>query len=76
MIDPNLPVFRGVVALELRDGTPPQHAALNAEAAGELTVLLGRDLAALVPAVRDCDLALMTAHFDPAEALRLSLIHI
>ena len=70
MIDPNLPVFRGVVALELRDGIPPLRAALDAEAAGELTVLLGRDLAALVPAVRECDLALMAAHFDPAEALR------
>ena len=64
------PVFRGVVALELRDGAPPQRAALGAGAAGELTALLGRDLAALVPGVRDCDLALMAAHFDPAEALR------
>lgn len=70
MNDPSQQVFRGVVALELRDGTPPRHAALGAEAAGELTALLGRDLAALVPAVRDCDLALMGAHFDPAEALR------
>lgn len=70
MNDPSQQVFRGVVALELRDGTPPRHAALGAEAAGELTALLGRDLAALVPAVRDCDLALMAAHFDPAEALR------
>jgi len=70
MNDPSQQVFRGVVALELRDGTPPRHAALDAEAAGELTALLGRDLAALVPAVRDCDLALMAAHFDPAEALR------
>lgn len=70
MNDPSEPVFRGVVALELRDGTPPRHAALGAQAAGELTALLGRDLAALVPAVRACDLALMAAHFDPAEALR------
>ena len=70
MIDANQPVFRGVVALELRDGTPPLRAALGAEAAGELTALLGRDLAALVPGVRDCDLALLAAHFDPAEALR------
>jgi hypothetical protein len=67
---PSQQVFRGVVALELRDGTPPRHAALGADAAGELTALLGRDLAALVPAVRDCDLALVAAHFDPAEALR------
>lgn len=70
MNDPSQPVFRGVVALELRDGTPPRHAALGAQAAGELNALLGRDLAALVPAVRACDLALMAAHFDPAEALR------
>lgn len=70
MNDPSQQVFRGVVALELRDGRPPRHAALGTGAAGEFTALLGRDLAALVPAVRDCDLALMAAHFDPAEALR------
>lgn len=63
-------LFRGVVALELRDGTPPQRAALGAADAGELVALLGRDLAALVPGVRDCDIALIAAHFDPAEALR------
>jgi hypothetical protein len=49
---------------------PPQHAALAAEAAGDLVAMLGRDLATLVPGVRDCDLALLAAHFDPAEALR------
>lgn len=70
MTDANPPMFRCVVALELRDGVPPRHAALGAEAAGELVALLGRDLAALDPAARDCDLALMAAHFDPAEALR------
>lgn len=63
-------IFRGLIALELRDGTPPRHAALNAEAAGDLTAMLGRDLAALVPGVRGCDLVLLGAHFDPAEALR------
>ena len=63
-------IFRGVVALELRDGAPPRHPALAAAAAGELVSMLGRDLAALVPGVRDCDLALLAAHFDPAEALR------
>ncbi len=63
-------IFRGVVALELRDGAPPLHRALTAPAAGELVSMLGRDLAALVPGVRDCDLALLAAHFDPAEALR------
>lgn len=63
-------LFRGAIALELRDGAPPTRAALPAAGAGELATLLGRDLAALAPAVRDCDLALMAAHFDPAEALR------
>ena len=63
-------IFRGLVALELRDGAPPLHRALTAAAAGELVAMLGRDLAALVPAMRECDLALMAAHFDPAEALR------
>ena len=71
MNDANPSIFRGVVALELRDGTPPQRAALGVAAAGDLAALLGRDLAALVPGVRDCDLALMAAHFDPAEALRV-----
>jgi hypothetical protein len=70
MADAHPPVFRGFIALELRDGTPPRHPALGAEAAGELAVLLGRDLAALAPGVRGCDLAVMGAHFDPAEALR------
>lgn len=62
--------FRGVVALELRDGAPPLHRALAAADAGELVTMLGRDLAALVASVRECDLALLAAHFDPAEALR------
>src|SRR6478672_4038890 len=63
-------IFRGVIALELRDGAPPLHPALAAVDAGELVTMLGRDLAALVPGVRDCDVALLAAHFDPAEALR------
>ncbi|MBP9695715.1 MAG: hypothetical protein KBD58_00705 [Thermomonas sp.] len=70
MDDTGQQVFRGVVALELRDGAPPGRAALDAGDAGAATALLGRDLAALVPGVRDCDLALLAAHFDPAEALR------
>lgn len=63
-------IFRGVIALELRDGRPPAQAALVAAAAGDLVAMLGRDLALLAPEVRDCDLALLAAHFDPAEALR------
>ncbi len=70
MDDANPTVFRGVVALELRDGTPPQRAALAAGAAGELVALLGRDLAGFAAGVHDCDLALLAAHFDPAEVLR------
>ncbi|MEO5629310.1 MAG: hypothetical protein ABIQ62_06035 [Thermomonas sp.] len=62
--------FRGVVALELRDGDPPTQLALQADAAGELATQLGRDLAKLVPTAGACDLALFAAHFDPAEALR------
>lgn len=67
---PDPAVFRGVVAIELRDGGMPERAALAAAEAGEVAVLLGRDLAKLAPDVTDCDLALMAAHFDPAEALR------
>jgi hypothetical protein len=70
-MDPTAPArFLGVLALELRDGAPPAHAALDAAAAGELAVQLGEALAALAPAVRDADLAVLGAHFDPAEALR------
>lgn len=64
------PDFRGVIALELSDGDPPKQAALRADVAGELATQLGRDLAKLVPASGDCDLALFAAHFDPAEVLR------
>lgn len=70
MTDANPQVFRGVVALELRDGAPPRAAALRAEAAGELAARLGDALVALAPSVRETDLALLGAHFDPAEALR------
>ena len=64
--------FHGVIALELSDGEQPKQAALRADAAGELAMQLGRDLAKLVAPVGDCDLALFAAHFDPAEALRPS----
>lgn len=60
----------GVIALELAAGHPPQHAALAAAEASELAEKLGRDLAAHAPQVRDLDLVLAAAHFDPAEALR------
>lgn len=60
----------GVIALELAAGHPPQRAALAAAEASELAEKLGRDLAAHAPQVRDLDLVLAAAHFDPAEALR------
>ncbi len=64
------PIFHGVIALELRDGQPPREAALAVAHAGDVAELLGRDLVALAPAAAGCDLALLGAHFDPAEALR------
>lgn len=64
------PCFHGVIALELTAGNPPKHAALRADAAGALATQLGRDLAKIVPAAGECDLALFSAHFDPAEVLR------
>lgn len=67
---PDAAGFRGVIALELRDGAPPAQAALDAAGAGDVAERLGRDLAKLVPEVAACELALLGAHFDPAEALR------
>lgn len=74
-MDPTAPAgaaatFHGVLALELRDGAPPTRAALSAQAAGESAAQLGEALAALAPAARRADLALLGAHFDPAEVLR------
>ncbi|MBP8908565.1 MAG: hypothetical protein KBG34_04000, partial [Pseudoxanthomonas sp.] len=65
-----LGVVRGVVALELAGGLAPERAALGQGPGGELATLVGRDLALLVDQVRDLDLVLAAAHFDPAEALR------
>ncbi len=60
----------GVIALELAAGHAPQRAALSAAEASGLAEKLGRDLATHAPQVRDLDLVLAAAHFDPAEALR------
>lgn len=60
----------GIVALELSAGSLPARAALPPAQASELAERLGRDLARLVPRVRETDLVLAAAHFDPAEALR------
>jgi len=64
------PQVLGVLALELSDDSTPGRGALGQQAAGELATLLGRDLGALVPGVRDLDLSFAAAHFDPAELLR------
>lgn len=61
---------KGFLALELSAGTAPGQAALRPADAALLVERIGRDLATLVPAVRDLDLTLAAAHFDPAEALR------
>ncbi len=60
----------GVLALELAGGTVPSRAALSSEQAGVLAERVGRDLAQWVPQVRELELSLAGAHFDPAEALR------
>lgn len=65
-----VPQVLGVLALELSDDSTPARGALGQQAAGELARLLGRDLGALVPGVRDLDLSFAAAHFDPAELLR------
>lgn len=67
--DPDVNVM-GVMALELVGGTTPAKAALAPDPAGALVELLGRDLAELVPQVRELELSFAGAHFDPAEALR------
>ena len=56
----------GVMALELMAGSTPRNAALTAAEASALAEKLGRDLASLVPQVRDLDLVMAAAHFDPA----------
>jgi len=68
--DSTQPQVLGVLALELSDDSVPARGALGQQAAGELARLLGRDLGALVPGVRDLDLSFAAAHFDPAELLR------
>lgn len=64
------PHFFGVMALECTHDARIQHDALQQNDAAALAGLLGRDLGALVPAVRELDLAVAAVHFDPAEVLR------
>ena len=60
----------GVLAIELAHGTEPARAALGQAEGARLAACLGRDLAKIAPQVREMDLCLGAAHFDPAEALR------
>ncbi len=65
------PHFFGVMALECQHDARIRYEALRSADAATLADLLGRDLGALVPAVRNLDLAIAAIHFDPAEVLRL-----
>ncbi|GAE60159.1 hypothetical protein XPN_2065 [Xanthomonas arboricola pv. pruni MAFF 301427] len=60
----------GVMALELTGGTAPERGALAPEQAGMLAERIGRDLAQWIPEVRELELSVAMAHFDPAEVLR------
>src|SRR5690606_22105444 len=60
----------GLLAIELAHASEPMHAALGQAEAARLVACLGRDLAGIEPRVREMDLCLAAAHFDPAEALR------
>ncbi|MEO6365577.1 MAG: hypothetical protein ABIO38_05960 [Luteimonas sp.] len=64
------PHFFGVMALECAHDARAVRDALQQADAATLADLLGRDLATLVPAARDLDLAVAAVHFDPAEVLR------
>ncbi|GAE54270.1 hypothetical protein XPR_0905, partial [Xanthomonas arboricola pv. pruni MAFF 301420] len=57
----------GVMALELTGGTAPERGALAPEQAGMLAERIGRDLAQWIPEVRELELSVAMAHFDPAE---------
>ena len=65
-----VPVFRGLIAIELREAGTPERPALASAAAGEVAALLGRDLVKLTPNGLACDLGLLAVHYDPAEVLR------
>ncbi|HRN62960.1 MAG TPA: hypothetical protein PLF73_10915, partial [Luteimonas sp.] len=68
-LDPRVDVA-GLLALELSPGSGIARDALAPDEAARLATLLGRDLAARVPAAAALELCLAAAHFDPAEALR------
>lgn len=60
----------GALALELAPGTAPRQAALGQALAAALAEAIAHDLSSQAPEVRDLDLVLGAAHFDPAELLR------
>ena len=60
----------GLLAIALAHASEPMPAALGQAEAARLVACLGRDLAGIEPRVREMDLCLAAAHFDPAEALR------
>ncbi|WIX06521.1 hypothetical protein [Xanthomonas oryzae] len=60
----------GVLALELTGASAPERGALAPEQAGMLAERIGRDLAQWIPEIRDLELSVALAHFDPAEVLR------
>lgn len=60
----------GALALELSPGIAPERAFTNQAEAGELGMLMARDLARFVPAAAGLDLAIIAALFDPIELLR------
>ncbi|EFF42458.1 conserved hypothetical protein [Xanthomonas citri pv. aurantifolii str. ICPB 11122] len=60
----------GVLALELTGGSAPERSALAPAQAGMLAERIGRDLAQWIPEVRDLELSVALAHFDPSEVLR------
>ncbi|AWK19912.1 hypothetical protein B4599_21155 [Xanthomonas oryzae pv. oryzae] len=60
----------GVLALELTGASAPERGALAPEQAGMLAEHIGCDLAQWIPEIRDLELSVALAHFDPAEVLR------
>ncbi|OLI42067.1 hypothetical protein [Xanthomonas oryzae] len=63
-------IAMGVLALELTGASAPERGALAPEQAGMLAEHIGRDLAQWIPEIRDLELSVALAHFDPAEVLR------
>jgi hypothetical protein len=60
----------GALALELKPGSSPLHAALTQGDAGVLSQLMARDLAAFAPEAAALELVTVGAHYDAVELLR------